>query len=193
MAQDAGASDVVLHDAATNDGGAYARTKWSAVYTCTGGSCPAPMSVDTGDVARNAFDGNLQTRWSTGQYQSQLDKMTKFPIFFTIDLGEVLTVSKITMFPGCKDVYDAPGTVEIFLSTQGTSPMDAVFGQAAGPVHTPPVPTKGSCATPAVANAANGEDTITFPQANARFIQIKATRRTTSDRYWAIGELNVYP
>jgi len=182
----------VIHDGSVGDAGAYVHSGWTATYTCTG-ACPAPMTVDQGDVTGNAFDGTTTTRWSTGQFQSTLNQMNRFPLYFTVDMGQVMNVSKITMHPGCKDSFDSTATVEIFLATDGTSIATAVFAAAAGPVHQVPTITAGCANINSAPTAANGLDTITFAQAPARFIRIKGTQRTSSDRYWAIGELNVFP
>ena len=184
--------DIIVHDGSTTDAGAYVRTGWTAAYTCTGGACPAQMSQDVGNVLANAFDGTLATRWSTGQFQSVLATMNRFPLYFTVDMGQVMNVSRITMHPGCQDSFDSPNTVEIFLAVEGTAIANAVFGAAAGPVHTVSGQVAACTGNPAP-TAANGLDTITFPMAPARFIRIKATQRTNTDRYWAIGELNVFP
>jgi hypothetical protein len=170
------------------------RTAWTAAYTCTNGACPPYDTADVGDIPTRAFDGMLATRWSTGVFQAALDgaNPTKFPLYFTIDMGQVMNVSTITMHPGCQDSFDSPSTVEIFLSVQGTSLANAVFGAAAGPVHTV-LFALNTCTGNAVPTPANGLDTITFAQAPARFIRIKAARRVTPDKFWAIGELNVFP
>jgi hypothetical protein len=189
---DAGKDAVAVHDGSVTDAGAYVRTAWTAQYTCTGGPCP-PMSMSPNDLPKNAFDGTLATRWSTGMFQSALDMApTKFPLFFTIDMGQVMNISKITMHPGCQDSLDSPATVEVFLSTEGTSLANAVFGTSVGAPHMVPGGV-ALCNGNPPATAANGLDTITFTQAPARFIQLKGTRRVTPDKFWAIGELNVYP
>ena len=178
---DGGVGDVVIHDGSvTTDGGAFVRGGWTATYTCTG-TCPAQSAADTADVATtNAFDGNLGTRWSTGQYQSSTALKSKFPLYFTVDMKDVMNVSKLTMHPGTKDAFDAPGTIDVFLSIDGVN-----FGSAVVTAHKPP--------------SAGGTDTITFTQTPARYIQLKATMTlqqvtpSAGDRYWAIGEMNVYP
>jgi F5/8 type C domain len=184
-ADDAHVDAVVVHDGSLTTGGAYVRTGWTATYTCTNGACPPQSAADVGDLISNAFDGNYQTRWSTGVFQSNLNTMMKFPLYFTVDMKQVMTVSKITTHPGCKDFFDSPGTITVSVSTDG------VTFTAVGAPHTPAVPPAGEACPPA-ANAV-ATDTITFPATVARYIQLKGTQRTTSDRYWAIGEMNVFP
>jgi hypothetical protein len=177
---------VVARDAATTSDGSYVRTGWTAVYSCTGGACPAQSAADTGDVVANAFDGNYQTRWSTGVYQSALNTMRRFPLYFTVDMKQVVNVSKITTHPGCKDAFDSPGTIDVLVSTDGTT-----FTSVLASPHTPAVPPNGEACPPRTNAVAT--DTITFTTVAARYIQLKGTQRTTSDRYWAIGEMNVFP
>ncbi|HEX6767664.1 MAG TPA: discoidin domain-containing protein [Polyangiaceae bacterium] len=172
---------------AVGGSGSYVRTGWTGVYTCTGGACPPQSAADTGDVATNAFDGNYNTRWSTGVFQSALSTQNRFPLYFTVDMKQVTNVSRITTHPGCKDIFDSPGTIEVYLSIDGQN-----FGTAVTTMpHTPAVPPNGERCPPM--GTAVATDSITFPTTAARYIQLKGTRRTTSDRYWAIGELYVYP
>jgi hypothetical protein len=166
--------------------GSYARTGWTAEYTCTGGDCPAKNQVDMGDVATNAFDGNYQTRWSTGVYQSALAKQMRFPLLFTVDMKKATLVSKVTTHPGCKDFFDAPGTIEVQVSTDGTN-----FTTVTDMAHTPKVPPNNDPCPPNDTSVAT--DTITFPTTCARYVRLKGTQRTTSDRYWAIGEMKIFP
>jgi hypothetical protein len=187
---DGGAGDVVVHDGSVT-GGVYVRTGWTATYTCTGGACPKGTGDSPNDKTADAFDGNIMmTRWSTNEMQETLK--SRFPLFFTVDMKDVLNVSKITMHPSCRDIFDAPGTLEVYLSTDGTN-----FGKAVVTGHHPAVPPNGE-ACPPTANAI-ATDTITFPTTPARYIQIKATETLktvhagAADRYWGIGEFNVYP
>jgi len=178
---DGGIADVVVHDGPTMNGGAYVRTGWTATYTCTG-TCPNTMSQDTQDKdTTRAFDGNMSTRWSTGQYQQSAVLMPVFPLFFTVDMKEVKVVSKMTFYAG-GDPYDAPGQMDVLLSLDGTTYTTVLPG------YLPTAPSKG------------GTETVMLPQATpARFIQLKATKTIKQvnaqlgDRYWAIGEMNVYP
>jgi hypothetical protein len=173
---------VVVQDGATTTGGAFVRTAWTATYTCTG-TCPAQGSADTADAdTKRAFDGNRTTRWSTGQYQQSTALMSKFPLYFTVDMKEVVNVSRITLDAGTQDTYDAPGQMDVLLSVDGTTYTTVVAA------HKPVSPSNGMT------------DTITLPQQTpARYIQLKATmtikqvNSALGDRYWAIGEMNVYP
>jgi len=178
---DGPADAVTVHDAATMSNGGYVRGGWTAVYSCSNGACPAQMTSDTVDAdTSRAFDGSLATRWSTGQYQTPLKNMNRFPLYFTVDMKQVVYVSKLTMHPGSTDAFDAPGTLDVFLSLDGVD-----FGTAVVTGHKPP--------------AAGGTDTVTFTQTAARYIQLKGTQSLqtvtpgANDRYWAIGEMNVYP
>jgi len=109
--------------------------------------------------------------------------MSKFPLYFTVDMKETLNVSKISMNPGNQDMYDAPGQMDVLVSDDGTNFTTVVSA------HQPTSPT-----TP-------GWDTVTFPtRVVARYIQLKATMTiqqvhgaSTGDRFWAIGEMLVYP
>jgi hypothetical protein len=179
---DGGVDDVVVQDGAVMDGGAFVPTGWTAVYTCTG-TCPAQMSQDTADMdTARAFDGMLSTRWSTGQYQQSTALMSKFPLYFTLDMKQVMNVSKVTLNPGTKDMYDAPGQMDVLVSLDGTTYTTVVSG------HKPSSPSMGNT------------DTIMFTTPTAaRYIQLKATmtikqvNSSLGDRYWAIGEMNVFP
>jgi F5/8 type C domain len=170
--------------AKANDG-SYTRTGWTAVYACTGGACPAKNSADTGDVDSNAFDGDFESRWSTGVYQKALATQNKFPLTFTVDMNMAAPISKLTTHPGCKDIFDSPGTIEVQVSTNGTD-----FTTVTAMPHTPVEPGNEACPPNAQSKAT---DTITFPTTCARYVRLKGTQRTTSDRYWAIGEMYIYP
>jgi len=167
-----------------NDG-SYTRTGWTAAYACMGGTCPAKNGADTGDVDTNAFDNDYQTRWSTGVYQSALKNQGKFPLTFTVDMKMSAPISKLTTHPGCKDIFDSPGTIEVQVSTNGTD-----FTTVTASPHTPAVPPNEAC-PPNASSVAT--DTITFPTTCARYVRLIGTQRTTSDRYWAIGDMKIYP
>jgi hypothetical protein len=167
-----------------NDG-SYTRTGWKAVYACTGGACPAKNADDTGDIDTNAFDSDYQSRWSTGVYQAALKNQGRFPLTFTVDMQMAASISKLTTHPGCKDIFDSPGTIEVQVSTNGTD-----FTTVTPSPHTPAVPANEAC-PPNASSVAT--DTITFPTTCARYVRLIATQRTTSDRYWAIGDMKIYP
>jgi hypothetical protein len=176
-----GTVDAGVQDGATMSNGAFVRTAWTATYTCTG-TCPAQSAADTGDVdTKQAFDGNRGTRWSTGQYQQSSALMSKFPLYFTVDMKEVVNISRITLDAGSKDSYDAPGEMDVLVSPDGTAYTTIVAN------HKPVSPMTGAT------------DDIMFTRTQARYIQLKATmtikqvNSSLGDRYWAIGEMNVYP
>jgi hypothetical protein len=115
-------------------------------------------------------------------YQQDTTLMSKFPLYFTVDMKAVMNVSKLTMNPGNQDMYDAPGEMDILTSIDGTTFTTVVAA------HRPTSPSTG------------GTDTVMFPQQTAcRYIQLKGTKTikqvnsSLGDRYWAIGEMNVYP
>jgi hypothetical protein len=180
--QDGGSTDAVMvMDGAVMSNGAYVRTAWTATYTCTG-TCPAQDSADTVDAdTKRAFDGTLATRWSTGQYQQSSALMSKFPLYFTVDMHETVNISRINMDPGNQDHYDAPGQMDVLVSLDGTNYTTIVSA------HKPMTPSNGM------------PDDITFTRTPARYIQLKATmtikqvNNALGDRFWAIGEMNVYP
>jgi hypothetical protein len=180
-----GSSGAACGTLAKANDGSYVASAFTAQYTCTGGACPTKNGDDQGDVATNAFDDDYQSRWSTGVYQSALANQNKFPLYFTVDLQQAVLVSKLTTHPGCKDIFDSPGTIEVEVSTNGTD-----FTTITAEPHTPEVPGNEAC--PPNGNA-KATDTISFATTCARYVRLKGTRRTSSDRYWAIGEMNVYP
>lgn len=166
------------HTGPTTDMGAYVRTAWTAVYTCTG-TCPTKNQVDMKDVEPNAFDGSNGTRWSTGVYQDKMQ--ASFPIYFTVDMKQINSISKMTFYAG-GDPYDAPGEMDVLVSSDGTNYTTVLSA------YKPTAPAKG------------GTETIMLPQGTlGQFIQLKATKTihqvspNLGDRYWAIGEMNVYP
>ena len=71
--------------------------------------------------------------------------------------------------------------MDVLVSLDGTNYTTIVAA------HKPMSPTNGMT------------DTIMFTQTQARYIQLKATMTikqvspSLGDRYWAIGEMNVYP
>jgi hypothetical protein len=175
--QDAPADAIVAQDVRLTDAGTYARTGWTAVAVPDavpmGSRVPASTeTLATGD----AFDGNNGTRWATGVYQDTLT--ASFPLTFTVDMKQVLTVSKITLYAGSQDLLDYPMTMDVSVSLDGTfGGTPVVMGHA-------PMPP------------GSGIDPITFPAPQAaRYIRLSATKGqpTSNRRWWAIGEMNVYP
>jgi len=166
--------DVVVHDGSTTDGGAYVRAGWTAV-AMPDHVAPAqtnPRSNESLDSS-NAFDGMNGTRWATGVFQSTLT----FPLFFTVDMKQAMTVGRITLFAGTQDTGDYPVQMDVLVSTDGVNFTTAVAA------HRPQPP-------------ASGIDTINInPPVVAQWIQLKATtgQPATNNRWWAIGEMNVFP
>jgi hypothetical protein len=171
---DAARDAVVVHDGSTNDAGAYIRTGWTAV-AMPDHVAPAqtnPRSNESLDSS-NAFDGMNGTRWATGVFQSTLT----FPLFFTVDMKQVMNIGRITLFAGTQDTGDYPVQMDVLVSTDGVNFTTAVAA------HRPQPP-------------ASGIDTINInPPVVGQWIQLKATmgQPTTNQRWWAIGEMNVYP
>ncbi len=183
---------VVAHDAAVGTNGAYVRTGWTGAYTCTG-TCLAGNGNAPNDMPPNAFDNSFQTRWSTNRFQQDFWNANprQFPLYFTVDMKQVVNVSKVTMHPGCADIFDAPGQLDVLTSVDGTTFTPVATN------HKPAVPPNGE-ACPPTANAV-ATDTVTFTTTATRFIQIKATQSLvnahpgSADRYWAIGDFNAFP
>jgi hypothetical protein len=168
------------------------RTGWTATYTCTG-TCLAGNGDSPNDAPALAFDGNYQTRWSTDRFQQDFWNANprQFPLYFTVDMKQVMEVSKVTMHPSCRDIFDAPGSIDVLVSTDGTTFTSVVTN------HKPAIPPNGEACPPTATAVAT--DTVTFTTTPARYVQIKATQSlvnahpTSGDKYWAIGEMNVYP
>jgi len=171
---DAARDAVSVHDGAVTAGGAYVRTGWTAV-AMPDHVAPAqtnPRSNESLDSS-NAFDGMNGTRWATGVFQSTLT----FPLFFTVDMKQAMTVGRITLFAGTQDTGDYPVQMDVLVSTDGVNFTTAVAA------HRPQPP-------------ASGIDTINInPPVVAQWIQLKATtgQPATNNRWWAIGEMNVFP
>jgi hypothetical protein len=189
---DAHADAVTVSDAALASNGAYVRTGWTGAYTCTG-TCLMGNGDSPQDMPSLAFDGMYTTRWSTDRNQQDFwnAKPTLFPLYFTVDMKQVVNVSKVTIHPSCRDVQDIPGMLDLLVSVDGTTFTPVVMNHkpATPPGNDPCPPTATSVAT----------DTLTFTTTPARFIQVKATQSlvnahpTSGDKYWAIGEFYAYP
>jgi hypothetical protein len=189
---DATVDAVSVADAAVGTNGAYVRTGWTGVYTCTG-TCLAGNGDSSQDAPPLAFDGNFQTRWSTDRFEQDFWNANprQFPLYFTVDMKQVVNVSRVTIHPSCRDIFDTAGQLDVLVSVDGTTFTPVVTA------HRPAVPPNGE-ACPPTANAV-AMDSITFTRTTARFIQIKATMSlvtvhpTSGDKYWAIGEFNAFP
>jgi hypothetical protein len=170
------------HDAAVNDAGAYLRTGW--VATGQPASLPAsqrnPSSSDNLD-AKNAIDGDVKTRWSTGLHQVGNET-------FTLDFGQPLAFTRLVLLagqPGGQDPNDVPNAYSVYVSNDGTAWGEAIIsGKGMAPASGQP-----------------GLTTITLPAEQvARYVRITQTGHTGSTTdpkvfgvYWAICEINVYP
>jgi F5/8 type C domain-containing protein len=174
--------DVVVADVARTDAGALVRTGWTATAMPdhVAANMTNPPSTES-LMTSNAFDGNNGTRWATGVFQSTLT----FPLFFTLDMKAVTTVSRITLYAGNQDRNDYPFMMDVSFSTDMATFTPVVTG------HAPAPPTTGAMA---------GIDTITIPSTAppTQYIRLTATvPRTTANSggnyWWAIGEMNVYP
>jgi len=158
--------------------GEYVRTGWTAVYTCTG-TCPAKGPQDMNDSEPRAFDGMANTRWSTGVYQDKM--MGVFPLYFTVDMKQVNSISKMTFNAG-GDPFDAPGEMDVLVSNDGTNFTTVLSA------YKTMAPSQGKT------------ETVMLPAGTVgQFIKLKGTKTihqvdaSLGDRYWAIGEMNVYP
>ena len=191
---DASVDAVAVSDAAVATNGSYVRTGWTAAYTCTG-TCLVGNGDSPQDTPALALDtnANFTTRWSTNRFQQDFWNANprQFPLYFTVDMKQVVNVSRVTMHPSCRDIFDAAGQLDVLVSLDGTTFTAVVTA------HRPAVPPNGE-ACPPNANAV-ATDSITFTRTPARFIQIKATQSLVTahpgsgDRYWAIGDFNAYP
>ena len=180
---DSGAMDalrdaIVVHDGAVTAGGAYVRTGWTATAMPDHVAPNMTNPPSTESLATsNAFDGANNTRWATGVFQSTLT----FPLFFTVNMQQVLNIGRITLYSGTQDTGDYPVQMDVLVSTDGVNFTPAVTA------HRPMPPTTG---------AMNGIDTINInPPVIGQWIQLKATmgQPASNNRWWAIGEMNVYP
>jgi hypothetical protein len=176
---DSGAADapkdaVVVHDGSTNDAGQYVRAGWTAI-AMPDHVAPAQTVPQSNEslASGNAFDGMNGTRWGTGVYQDTLT----FPLFFTVNMQQVMNIGRITLYAGSQDTGDYPVQMDILVSTDGVNFTTAV------PNHRPQPPASGI------------DSIIINPAVVGQYIQLKATmgQPTTNRRWWAIGEMNVYP
>ena len=175
---DSGPPDIVVRDGSVTAGGAYVRTGWTAVampdHVPTAQTNP-PTTEPL--VTSAAFDGMNNTRWATGVFQDTLT----FPLFFTVNMQQVLRFSRITLYAGSQDTGDYPVQMDVLVSTDGTNYTTVVTA------HRPAPPANG-------ANAGIDTITLTTP-AVGQSIQLKATsgQPNTNRRWWAVGEMNVFP
>ena len=103
---DAAKDAIVVRDGSTNDAGQYVRAGWTAVAMPD--HVPANMTNPPSNeslASSNAFDGMNGTRWGTGVFQDTLT----FPLYFTVDMKQVLNIGRITLYAGSQDTGDYPG------------------------------------------------------------------------------------
>ena len=171
---DAAKDAVVVRDGATTAGGAYVRTGWTAVAMPdhVAPNMTNPPSTES-LASANAFDGMNNTRWGTGVFQDTLT----FPLYFTVNMQNVMTISRITLYAGSQDTGDYPVQMDILVSTDGVNYTTAVAA------HRPQPPGTGI------------DNIVITPPVIGQWIQLKATvgQPMTNRRWWAIGEMNVYP
>ncbi|HEX9296617.1 MAG TPA: discoidin domain-containing protein [Polyangiaceae bacterium] len=197
-ATDAGrdaSTDVAITDAkigdvvnGTPDGGAYARTGWTA--TSVPPYATGALAYNQDLKYPNAFDGRLDTRWSignthiaaTGYAQMVGDQ-------FTLDMKVAHTFGKIVFWAGSSDARDYPGALDAFVSNDGVD-----FSTKVGSgTESQPGCDNATCTMPF---------TISLTQkATARYVRLVLTQRCklctqtngVSGLWWGIGELYVYP
>ncbi len=173
-AMDAAKDAVVVHDGATTDAGQYIRTGWTAVAMPD--HVPPNMTNPASNeslASSNAFDGMNGTRWGTGVFQDTLT----FPLFFTVNMQQAMNIGRITLYAGSQDTGDYPVMMDILVSTDGVNFTTAVAA------HRPMPPGTGI------------DNIVINPPVVGQWIQLKATagQPTSNRRWWAIGEMNVYP
>jgi hypothetical protein len=124
---------------------------WTAMASASNGT----------DVAANAVDSNLGTRWTTGMKQSGSD-------FLQIDLGAVVTLSQLVLSNPTVNQGDYPRAYSVLLSTDGVT-----------------FPT--TAATGTIATAPGLAVTIPFTQQPARAVKVIDTGTATV--WWSVGEV----
>src|SRR5205807_509079 len=110
---DAPKDAVVVRDGSTNDAGQYVRAGWTVVampdhVAPNMTNPPSNESLATS----NAFDGMNNTRWGTGVFQDTLT----FPLFFTVNMQQILNIGRITLYAGSQDTGDFPMQMDILVS-----------------------------------------------------------------------------
>jgi hypothetical protein len=135
-------------DAAGTTGAAGAAgTTVAAVGSCSPASWTASAStaVNANDVPKNAFDGNVTTRWGTGQPQ-------KPGQYFQVDFGGTVRLTQVVL-DSTTHAGDYPRGYDVGLSNDGTTFTSVAQG------------------TPAAANVV----TIDFAAALGRYLRITMT------------------
>jgi hypothetical protein len=126
-----------------------------AIGPCAAGSPPlAPTgwtatasAQSAGDVPARAFDGQLNTRWSTGIFAT-------IGQWYRLDLGAARTISRLQLDSGVMSPLDFPRGYALTLSAD-----DVTYHQAAAGTGTDPITT------------------VSFPAESARYVKITLTAR----------------
>jgi hypothetical protein len=82
------------------------------------GSWVVSASEVTFGAAANAIDGNTSTFWSTNG---------TFPAWFVIDMGSAKTFDTVTVLPRQDGNLDFPGSIEIYVSDDGSTWGTAIY------------------------------------------------------------------
>lgn len=124
-----------------------AGTTGVGVGSCSpaGWTASAPTAVNANDVPKNAFDGNVTTRWGTGQPQ-------KPGQYFQVDFGGTVRLTQVVL-DTTTHAGDYPRGYDVGLSNDGTTFTSVATG------------------TPAAANVV----TIDFAAALGRYLRITMT------------------
>jgi F5/8 type C domain len=193
---DASVRDASVADAinGTPDGGAYARTGWTA--TSVPPYATGALAFNQDLKYANAFDGRLDTRWSIGNtHVSSTMYAQMVGDQFTFDMKAPHTFSRIVFWAGSSDPRDYPGALDAFVSDDGVdfstkvgSGTESQPGCGSGLQKDPP-----SCTMPFTISLAQ--------KATTRYVRLVLTQRCklcteaggNRGLWWGIGELYVYP
>jgi hypothetical protein len=93
----------------------YASTNWKPTASIT--------AAGNADVATNAFDGKIATRWSTGHAQTGGET-------FLVDLGQTMSVSRVVL-DDTTNPQDFPAGYTLEVSTNGTTFTAVKMGKGA--------------------------------------------------------------
>jgi beta-glucosidase len=133
----------------------YATTGWKATASIT--------AAGAADVATNAFDGEIDTRWATGRNQAGNET-------FTIDLGATRSLSRVVL-DATTHPADFPVAYVLEVSTNGTAFTMAAMG-------------KGSTVT---------DIQFTSRMARHVRIRQTGTTPAPAGAWWSIDEIKIYP
>ena len=137
-----------------------------AGWTADAGISPATWkgsasSTGPNDTIQGAFDENAATRWSSGQAQTGGE-------WFKVDLGQVTTISGVSLYLLSGNVTDYPSSYALQVSSDDSAYTTVATGLGA--------PTT----------------TICFPRQPARYVKVTQTG-TGDSSWWSIYELGVLP